>query len=96
MRYLLGYRGADLIANVRNAAQIETHLATYIPASQALSPFNVDGDGVVLPMTDGLMIVRRLLMPTLSPASAATITANAKRGARLDANVISAIDALKP
>jgi hypothetical protein len=107
MRYLLGYRGADLIANargtganLRDAAQVETHLSTYIPTNQALSPFDVDGDGVVLPMTDGLMILRRLLNPNtlnvMTAAEQSAITANAKRGSLTDAQVLQRIEALKP
>ncbi|TAF99839.1 MAG: hypothetical protein EAZ43_15085, partial [Betaproteobacteria bacterium] len=106
-RYLLGYRNADLIANargtganLRDAAQIETHLSTYIPTNQALSPFDVDGDGVVLPMTDGLMILRRLLNPNalnvMTAAEQSAITANAKRGSLTDAQVLQRIEALKP
>jgi hypothetical protein len=97
VRYLLGYRGAALTAgalgvgsNLRNAAQIEAYLADLAEL------FDVDGDGKTLPMTDGLMILRRMLMPTLSTANAATITANAKNSSRSDADIVNAIDALKP
>lgn len=100
MRYLLGYRGAALIANargagasLRDATQIENHIAGSLVA------FDVDGDGQTLALTDGVMILRRLLNPgaAISNATAmAAITANAKRGTRTDAEVVSAIDALKP
>ncbi len=107
VRYLLGHRGADLIAgargtgvNLRDAAQIEAFFTALIPANQALSPFDVDGDGVVLPMTDGLMILRRLLNPNainvMTAAEQAAITANAKRGSLTDAQVLQRIEALKP
>ncbi len=107
VRYLLGYRGADLIAgargtgvNLRDAAQIEAFFMALIPANQSLSPFDVDGDGVVLPTSDGLMILRRLLNPaannTLSAAEQTAITANAKRGTLTDAQVIQRIEALRP
>ncbi len=100
LRYLLGYRGSALIADargngasLRDAAQIESHILA------ALTLLDVDGDGQTLAVTDGLMILRRLLNPTalLTDAAAmSAITANAKRGVRTDAQVVSRIDALKP
>ena len=55
IRYLLGFRGAALIANargtgtaLRTATEIESHIATN------LALFDVDGDGQTLAMTDGL------------------------------------------
>lgn len=98
--YLLGYRGTALIANargtgvaLRTATEIEAHIATN------LALFDVDGDGQTLALTDGVMILRRLLNPaalTSNVAAMAAITANAKRGALSDAAVVIAIDALKP
>jgi hypothetical protein len=91
MRYLLGLRGAELVAGalgtnpLRNATQIETHIQTY------LSRFDVDGDGVVRPHTDGLMIYRRL-----QGLANAALTNGAKNSARSDADVAAAIDALRP
>jgi alpha-tubulin suppressor-like RCC1 family protein len=100
MRYLLGYRGAALIANargngasLRDATQIENHIST------SLAPLDVDGDGETLALTDGVMILRRLLNPGAAITNAAAmsaITAGAKRGSRSDADVVNAIDALKP
>ncbi len=100
MRYLLGFRNADLIANargngvnLRDAIQIENHI------SASLALLDVDGDGQALASTDGVMILRRLLNPGAAignAAAMATLTANAKRGTRTDAEVVSAIDALKP
>ena len=100
LRYLLGLRGSALIANargvgagLRDAAAIELHLSTN------LSLLDVDGDGEKLALTDGLMILRRLLNPTplaTDAAASAAITAGAKRGARSDEAVVKAIDALKP
>lgn len=101
MRYLLGLRGAALIvsargsgAALRDAAQVEAHINAY------LSLFDVDGDGQTLAMTDGLMILRRLLnptAPTTDAAAMAAITAGAKNNpARTDATVVAAIDALRP
>ena len=100
LRYLLGFRGPPLIANargsgagLRDAAAIELHL------SSNLSLLDVDGDGEKLALTDGVMILRRLLNPTslASDATAsAAITAGAKRSARSDEAVVKAIDALKP
>lgn len=106
LRYLLGVRGDDLVANargtganLRSAAEIEAMLAAFITISPAQSPFDVDGDGVVSPLTDGLMILRRLLTPSVATSDSAAmsaITAGAKRGTRTDAQVVNAIDALKP
>jgi hypothetical protein len=100
MRYLFGMRGAALINNargtgtsLRDAAQIEAYLAANI------ARFDVDGDGKTLPMTDGLMILRRLLNPATLITNAqgiATLTAGAKIGSRSDADVVRAIDALRP
>lgn len=91
MRYLLGLRGAELVAGAlgtspqRNAAQIEAHIQTY------LTRFDVDGDGLVRPHTDGLMIYRRL-----QGLANAALTSGAKNSARSDAEVAAAIDALRP
>jgi predicted outer membrane repeat protein len=97
VRYLLGMRGPALVSgvlgsgpNLRPASQIESYLADLVEL------FDVDGDGKTLPTTDGLMILRRMLMPSLSTSNAATITANAKNSARPDADIVNAIDALKP
>lgn len=100
IRYLFGLRGASLIANargggasLRDATQIETHIAANLPL------LDVDGDGQVMALTDGLMILRRLLSPASSPTDAtasAAITANAKRTTRTNADVVRAIDSLKP
>ena len=101
LRYLFGLRGAALIANargtganLRDAAQIEAHIAGY------LTLFDVDGDAQTLPLTDGLMILRRLLnptAPTTDAAAMAAITAGAKNNpGRTDVAVVNAIDALKP
>lgn len=94
LRYLLGFRGAALSTGalgtagtqpVRTDAQIEAHINAY------KSRFDVDGDGQVYAMTDGLMIVRRLL-----GLSGAALTAGAKQSARSDADIATVIDALKP
>ena len=106
MRYLLGLRGAALINNarsirtgvstsagLRDAAQIEAHIAAN------LARFDVDGDGKTLALTDGVMILRRLLNPgaaTTDAAAMANITTRAKIGARSDIDVVNAIDALRP
>jgi hypothetical protein len=100
MRYLLGYRGAALVANaqgsganLRNSFQIENHVFS------SLALLDVDDDGEILATTDGLMILRRLLNPSAAitnTAAMSAITAGAKRGSRTDAEVVNAIDALKP
>jgi hypothetical protein len=91
LRYLLGMRGTALTAGAlgtnarRNAAQIATHIETY------LTLFDVDGDGQTRALTDGVMIVRRML-----GLSGSALTAGAKNSLRSDADVAAAIDALKP
>jgi hypothetical protein len=105
LRYLFGLRSDALTAGAlgsgatRDAAQVTSYLSAFIPANQAQSPFDVDGDGIVSPLTDGMMILRRLLNPTASVSNAAAmsaITVGAKRGTRTDAQIVTAIDALKP
>ncbi len=92
MRYLLGLRGSALtdaaigVGARRDATQIAQHIAAN------LSRFDVDGDGLTLATTDGVMILRRLLGIT-NPAA---ITQGAKNSGRSDADVVTAIDALKP
>ena len=93
MRYLLGLRGTSLIDGgtlgataQRNATPIEQYIANN------LSGFDVDGDGLTLATTDGVMILRRLLGLT----NAATITQGAKNSNRSDVDVVIAIDALRP
>ena len=61
IRYLLGLRGATLVANAtapsatRNRAQIEAHLAAL------LGRLDVDGDSLAEASADGMMILRYLL-----------------------------------
>ena len=92
IRYLLGYRNSALVTGAispvagRNATQIAQHIATN------LARFDVDGDGQTLATTDGVMILRRLLGIT----NAAAITQGVKNSIRSDADVVLAIDALKP
>lgn len=101
MRYLLGFRGAALIANalangamLRDSNQIENHLLSINRL------IDVDDDGETLPHTDGLMILRRLLNPNalnvMTVAEQSAITANAKRGSLTDLQVLLRIEALKP
>jgi Divergent InlB B-repeat domain len=100
IRYLLGFRGDTLVNGalgsgpaLRDAAQIEQHIQT------RLSFFDVDGDGLALPHSDGLMVLRRLSAPNANPAdtvAASAITANAKRTARGDELVVRAIDLMRP
>ncbi len=93
MRYLLGLRGSALTDGgalgataQRNATQIEQYIANN------LTGFDVDGDGQTLATSDGIMILRRLL----GIPDAATITQSAKNSSRSDADVVKAIDALRP
>ena len=91
LRYLLGLRGTALTAGAtgtnarRSAAQIITHIETY------LTLFDVDGDGQTRALSDGVMIVRRML-----GLSGSALTSGAKNSARSDNAVRDAIDALKP
>ncbi len=92
LRYLLGYRGVALTAGAisasaqRDASQIAAHIEAN------LVRFDVDGDGQTLALTDGIMILRRLLGIT-APAA---ITLGVKNSTRSDADVLLVIDALKP
>jgi hypothetical protein len=92
LRYLLGFRDDALTTGAvsptaqRNATQIAAHIAAN------LARFDVDGDGATLATTDGVMILRRLL----GIVDAAAITQGVKNSARSDADVVLAIDALKP
>ena len=92
MRHLLGLRGSALTQGLlgtnarRNAAQIDTHITTY------LTLFDVDGDGSTTAVTDGLLIVRRLL-----GLSGPALTAGARApSVRTDTDIANAIDRLKP
>lgn len=91
MRYLLGMRGNHLALGLsatnprRSVSEMETHLATY------LTLFDVDGDGSAKAMSDGLMILRRMI-----GLSGSALTAGAKLTTRSDDDVAAAIDALKP
>jgi hypothetical protein len=91
MRYLLGVRGTALTDGVlgnnaqRDAIRIANHISTY----RLL--FDVDGDGQTAALTDGVMIVRRLL-----GLSGVALTANAKNTSRSDTDIAAAIDALRP
>lgn len=92
IRYLLGYRDTALTLGVispvagRDATQIALHIATN------LTLFDVDGDGQTRATTDGVMILRRLL----GISNPAAITQGFKNSNRSDADVVLAIDALKP
>ena len=91
LRYLFGLRGTALTAGAlgtnarRNAGQIDTHIATYITV------FDVDGDAQTRALTDGVMILRRML-----GLSGSALTAGAKNSSLTDDAVRDAIDALKP
>ena len=92
MRYVLGFRDAALTTGAispsarRDATQIAAHIAAN------LTRLDVDGDGKTLATTDGIMILRRLL----GVPDPAAITQGVKNSSRSDADVVLAIDALKP
>ncbi len=93
IRYLLGLRGTALTQGAlgtnpqRNAAQIENHIFTN------LALFDVDGDTSTKALTDGLLILRRLL-----GLSGPALTSGARNptSIRSDSDIANAIDALKP
>lgn len=101
LRYLLGFRDANLIggnviganAERTSAAQIEAYLASILAANNGGAlVFNVDGSGNnVLAMTDGLLVLRYMLgltgTPLIDNACAASCNAT---------TVKSALDALLP
>jgi hypothetical protein len=91
LRYLFGFRGAALIQNARGTgSQLRdaNAIAEYLNANRRV--FDVDGDGKTLALSDGVMILRRLL-----GLSGAALTANAKRGVMSDLDVQYAIDSLQ-
>ncbi len=91
LRYLVGLRGAALVQGAlgtnpqRNAAQIETHIATY------LTRLDVDGDGTVGALTDGILIYRRL-----RGLSGPALTSGVQVGSQTAAQIQTTIDVLKP
>ncbi len=91
LRYMLGLRGAALTAGTAgsNPTRNATQIASY--PDSVFSQLDVDGDGHVYALTDGLMILRRLL-----GLSDSALTAGANLGTRLDIDVAAAIDGLKP
>jgi predicted extracellular nuclease len=92
LRYLFGYRGVALTegATSPGAQRDASQIAAHIEAN--LARFDVDGDGQTLALTDGVMILRRLLGIT-APAA---ITLGLKNSTRSDADVLLVIEALKP
>ena len=91
MRYLLGFRGEALIQNARGATakRDAAAIATYLDS--VLGVLDVDGDRSTKALTDGLLILRRLL-----GLQGAALTNGANKGTRSDAEIAAAIDALRP
>ena len=91
LRYLLGYRDGALTSGVLSgtATRDATQIATYLGGLG--TQLDVDGDGNVHALTDGVLILRRLL-----GLSGAALTSGAKLGARSDADIATAIDLLRP
>ena len=61
IRYQFGFRGDSLISNATNGTAIRTSatdIEAYIAEGQI--HFDLDGDGEVLPLTDGLLLLRYL------------------------------------
>ena len=90
MRYLLGFRGEALIQNARGATakRDAAAIATYLDS--VLGVLDVDGDRSTKALTDGLLILRRLL-----GLQGAALTNGANNGTRSDAEIAAAIDALR-
>ena len=91
LRYLFGFRDAALVDGALGsgpALRDATQIAAYINGK--LKAFDVDGDTKTMALTDGLMILRRLL-----GLSGSALTANANPGGASDASIAAAIDALK-
>jgi glucose/arabinose dehydrogenase len=92
MRYLLGFRNANLIAGNAVGANAERNTATAIAdyLTATLASFNIDGRPGTTATADGLLVIRYLLgLPdaALTPGTGATQNA---------AQIRSALDALKP
>ncbi len=96
LRYLLGYRGSALltgIASQQSATAIETYLAARVTAND----FDVDGDGKTLASTDGLIILRRMLLRTEANPAVITVGKNPTPLTPLtDAQIVTRIDRLFP
>lgn len=92
VRYLFGLRGSALV-NCAVAGGVPTRnstdIVTYLDAR--LGSMDVDGDGVVLATTEGLMILRYML-----GLRDAALTAGVRRGSLTDAQIQTRLTTLMP
>lgn len=94
LRYLIGLRGAALSAGATGTGATRTtdpQLPTYLV--DVLPLLDVDGDGRVDALTDGLMILRKLLGQT---GAAITLNAMGAGATRTTAEIEAYIQTLKP
>jgi Tol biopolymer transport system component len=85
LRYLFGFRGDALIGGNSHSVRASSEISALLEANKTL--LDVDGDGGVYALSDGIMIVRRMLgLPD------AAVTSGAKATNRTDAEVVAAID----
>ncbi len=86
LRYLFGLRGAALTNGLTltgsrtNATQIEAYLGDILPY------LDVDGNGVVDALTDGLLIIRQLITPSVSLLIQNALGVGATRTTATDVN----------
>ncbi len=96
VRYLLGHRGSALIAGIASQ-QIPTAIEAYLAARVAANDFDVDGDGATLASTDGLIILRRMLLPAEPNPAVITVGKNPFPLTPLtDAQIMNRVDQLFP
>lgn len=87
LRYLFGVRGDALNSGNLSSIRSGNEISALLQANKAL--LDVDGDGEAYAMSDGLMIVRRMIgLPD------AAVTFGAKATSRSDAQIREAIDLL--
>jgi hypothetical protein len=85
LRYLFGLRGDRLIVESSSPVRSSSEISALLSANEIL--LDVDGDGKAMALSDGLMIVRRMLgLPD------AAVTFGAKATTRSDAEIRAAID----
>ena len=92
MRYLFGLRGSALV-NGAVASGVATRSATDIAIylNARLGSMDVDGDGLVLPTTDGLMVLRYML-----GLRGTALTAGARLGSLSGPQIEARLAALMP
>lgn len=94
LRYLLGFRGAPLIANAVAASGAERSSATAIAAYLAaiITDLDVEGDSITRATSDGLLIMRYLL----GLSGTAFTNSAAQPGSRNAAQMQTYLNSLRP